>query len=77
MPIQGSNLRDVNFRLRFFILVFMGLIAVASVFYWRNQTLRNAEYVSIPTHRDDLNKYEELHSKNFQIEVQDSSPTVK
>lgn len=77
MGIQGTGLKDSNIRLRFFVLVLMGIMAFGSVIYWRNKTLTNAEYVDIPTHTRVSRAKSELRSANFQLDIQDSSPTVK
>jgi hypothetical protein len=76
MGIQGSNLKSTNNQLRFYLIIFGGLIAFGSVFYWRQQTLKQAEYVDLPQPHT-RRAQGELRSENFQLEVQDSSPTAQ
>ena len=79
MQIQGTNLSDKNIRLRFLLIVFMGIIAFGAVLYWRNITLSNAEYVHIDTQHDPAKHVNSgaLRSANYQIEVEDASPSVR
>lgn len=77
MGIQGTGLKDSNVRLRFFSLIFMGIAALSAVIYWRSKTLEQAEYVEIPTHYGVGSSEGEMKSTNFQIDVQDTSPSVK
>ena len=77
MAIQGSGLKDPNVRLRFLFLIFMGIAAFASVAYWRTKTINNAEYVDLSGSHKNSALYNELHSDNYQIEVRDSSPSIK
>ncbi|HEX3099944.1 MAG TPA: hypothetical protein VHQ41_03140 [Patescibacteria group bacterium] len=76
MGIQGTGLHTSNPRLRFFFIVFVAIVAFGVTFYWRQQTLKQAEYVSFPDHNSRALQAE-LHSKNYQIDVQDASPTAK
>ena len=76
MGIQGSGLQDKNVRLRFFIYVFMGVIALSSVLYWRSQLLVTSEYVEISKHDFKKSSSDNLRSKNFEIETIETSPSV-
>lgn len=76
MGIQGTNLKSGNPRLRYLLIFFGGLIAFAAVFYWRQQTIKQAEYVDMTIPKSAVSKGE-LRSKNFQIDVEDASPTAK
>ena len=51
MGITGSAVYDGNFRLRFCIIMIMGIMAFGSVMYWRSQLLLSSEYVDIPVAR--------------------------
>jgi hypothetical protein len=44
----GSRVGDINFRFRFFLIFFCGLIAAGSIVYWRSRLLVSQEYVSFP-----------------------------
>lgn len=79
MMIQGTGLSDKNIRLRFFVIVFMGIIALGATIYWRNVTISNSEYVHIDTQYDPAKriKSDALRSANYQIEVEDASPSVR
>jgi len=46
--ITGSDVRDPNFRLRFFVIIFMGVMAFGAVLFWRSKLLLSQEYVDIP-----------------------------
>lgn len=76
MKNQTSKLTISNARTRLFLLILAGLIAFAAIFYWRQQTLKQAEYINLQTKQTEQVQAE-LKSKNFQIQVQDSSPTAK
>ncbi len=76
MGIQGTGLKTKNDRLRFFAIIFGGIIAFGAIFYWRQQTFKQSEYVAFPM-RDRQGIAAELKSENFQLEVQDSSPTAR
>jgi hypothetical protein len=78
MKLVGTGVGIANFRLRFFILVFMGIMALGSVLYWRKIEISTAEYVYIPTQYDNsADNPDTLKSKNFQIEVKDTSPSAQ
>ena len=57
----------------------MGIIAFGAILYWRNVTLSNAEYVHIDTQHDPAKHVNSgaLRSANYQIEVEDASPSVR
>ncbi len=76
MGIQGTNLTGSNPRFRFFGFVLVTVVAFGVMFYWRQQTIKQAEYIAFPENNyDKVNA--ELRSKNYQLEVQDSSPTAQ
>ncbi len=77
MGFAGSSISTPNSRIRFFLITFVGIIAFASILYWRQQTLVSADYVEFPTHQTKSKKGSELRSKNFQIDTEDVSPSVK
>lgn len=76
MGIQGTGLKDPNIRLRYLLIFFGGIIAFGAVFYWRQQTIQQAEYVDMTIPKSAASKGE-LRSKNYQIEVEDVSPTAR
>lgn len=55
----------------------MGAVALASVWYWRSQTLVASNYVPFPIRQASLDNNDNLRSKNYQIEVRETSPSVK
>lgn len=78
MGLAGNNIGIANFQLRFFVLVFFGIAALGSVLYWRQQTLIASTYVDIPTRsKTAASAKSDFKSKNYQIEVEESSPSVK
>jgi hypothetical protein len=48
MGMTGYAVREPNFRLRFFLIVFVGAMAFGTVMYWRSQLLLSQNYVDIP-----------------------------
>lgn len=77
MAIQGTNLSDKNVRLRFFSVVFMGIMALGAVLYWRQVELSSAEYVQIDSYRGaKKNDSGMLRSNKYQIDVEETSPSV-
>ena len=78
MGIQGSGLSDKNTRLRFFAVIFMGIIAFGAVVYWRQVTLTSAEYAEPVVTRKNFSKSQEaLRSANYELDVIETSPSVK
>jgi hypothetical protein len=80
MGLQGTGLQDKNVRLRFFIYIFMGVVALGSVLYWRTTLLVVSEYdqiVPAPKAANRTDDTDKIKSKNYQIESFDVSPTVK
>ncbi len=77
MGIGSSGITISNIRFRFFIIFFMGAVALASVWYWRSQTLVASNYVPFPIRQASLDNNDNLRSKNYQIEVRETSPSVK
>ncbi len=80
MGLQGSGLHDKNVRLRFLVYIFMGVIALGSILYWRTQLIVVAEYdqtIPVPKATARQSSADKLKSKNYQIETFDSSPSVK
>lgn len=78
MGIQGSGLSDKNVRLRFLTYLFMGVVAFGAVLYWRSQAMVAAEYVEfdIPKHDKIRSDDGVMKSKNFQLETEETSPSI-
>jgi hypothetical protein len=74
MGIQGTSLKSGNGRLRMLIIILIGILGFGAVLIWRTKTYEQAEK-STNSYQSQLNS--ELRSKNYQIEVQDSSPVVQ
>ncbi len=78
MSIAGTKIRISNPRLPFFLIVFFGIMAFGSVLYWRQQLMRSSSYAGMPLLvRTSTEDPDALRSKNYQIEVTDTSPSVK
>ena len=77
MGIQGSGLSDKNTRLRFFGLVFMGIIAFGAVLYWRHAALTTAEYAEPPISHQANGGSGDLRSANYELDVIETSQSVK
>lgn len=61
--LYGWGVKDSNFRLRFFSIVFMGLMAFGAVLYWRSQLLLSSEYVDVP-----MAKHLSRHQMELELE---------
>lgn len=46
--LLGTRVTDTNLRLRMFLIFFGGMIALASVLFWKEQAVISAEYVDFP-----------------------------
>jgi len=46
--LTGYAVKDPNYVLRFAIIIFMGVIAVGSVLFWRSETLMASDYQEFP-----------------------------
>lgn len=77
MGIQGTGLTDKNTRLRFFSLVFMGIIAFGAVLYWRHTAITTSEYAEPPIRHQAKNNTDALRSANYELDVIETSPSVK
>lgn len=62
-------------RTWFIIFIALVLLSLAIVFYWRNETLKQTRSIQQNEQSKEVNS--ELRSNNYQIEVQDSSPTAQ
>lgn len=50
--LYGYQVRDPNFRLRFLVIGFMGVLAFGSVMFWKGELLFASEYQDLPvTHQ--------------------------
>ena len=78
MGIQGTGLTDKNTRLRFFVIIFMGILAFGAVVHWRQVTLTTSEYAEpVPTRKEFSKSQEALRSANYELDVIETSPSVK
>lgn len=77
MGIQGSGLSDKNTRLRFFGFIFLGIIAFGAVLYWRQAALTAAEYAEPAPIRKGIGNSDALRSPNYELEVMETSPSVR
>jgi hypothetical protein len=63
--LYGSAVKDPNFRLRFFLIVFAGVITWGAVNFWKGELLFAAEYQEFPvTHEQIRIKKENKEIKN-------------
>ena len=49
--LGGDRVSEPNLRLRLLLIFFGGLIAFASILYWRSKLLLSREYVEFPQHK--------------------------
>jgi len=49
--LGGARVADSNFRLRFCLIIFSGIVALGSILYWRSKLLVSQEYVDFPQHK--------------------------
>jgi hypothetical protein len=51
--LTGYSVKDPNYVLRLVCIVFMGVLAIGSVMFWRSQLLFASEYQEMPvTHQE-------------------------
>jgi hypothetical protein len=48
MGLLGSGVKNPNYILRFSLFVFMGILAMGAVLYWKSQLLLAADYQEFP-----------------------------
>ena len=79
MPILGSGVVDTNFRLRFCLIVFCGIIGFGVTMAWRAEVLLAADYQEMPTTHEQLKikkqneqKRKSLQEKLIQTQVEDN-----
>ncbi len=47
--MSGYGVKDPNFSLRFFLIIFSGVAAFGVILFWRSQLFISAEYQEMPT----------------------------
>lgn len=77
MALAGSNVGMANYQLRFFLIIFLGIMAFGSVLYWRQKTLEVSTYTDFPTRSRVSSKNADFKSQHYQIDVEDTSPAVE
>lgn len=50
MELAGYGVHDTDARFRMYAIVFVGIIALGSVLYWRGQLMLSSDYVELPIH---------------------------
>lgn len=65
--ILGDQVKDPNFRLRFFLIIFCGIISFGVVLAWRSIVLMTAEYQEMPQtkYQMDIKKQNEKTKQNI------------
>ncbi len=78
MGIAGTNVYAKNVRLRFLSYIFLGVIALGSLLYWKSQLYLTTEYVDLqPTKHTLRNRSGLMQSNNYQLEEVEISPSVR
>ncbi len=75
MGLLGSEVKNANVKLRFCVIVFMGVLAFGSVLFWKAQLMMSTEYEGMPvTHeqvklkKSNLLKQREMQRKLIETE---------
>ena len=75
MGLLGSEVRDANVKLRFCVIVFMAVLALGSVLFWKAQLMMATDYEDMPvTHeqvkvkKSNLLKQQEIQRKLMETE---------
>lgn len=71
MGLTGSEVNETNFKLRFLVIIVLGILAWGSVMYWKSQELLAAEYQDMPVTKQqlDIKKKNELKKKSLQDRI--------
>lgn len=78
MGIAGTNLYAKNIRLRFLSYIFLGVVALGSLLYWKSQLFLTTEYVDLQPTKHTLRNHPGLmQSKNYQLEEVEISPSAR
>ena len=77
--MQGSGLSDKNLRLRFLTYIFLGVAFFGVILYWKSKLFLATEYVDfdIAVKKQTNKDNGAMKSKNFQLDPEEVSPTVK
>lgn len=73
MPITGYNVGSPNYILRFCLIVFLGVISVSSVLFWRSQLLFASEYQELPVTQAQL----KIKKENVKLQKTITSKVLK
>lgn len=73
MSIAGSGVSDPNLTLRFLILVFIGIVAISAVEFWKESLFTSAEYQPLPTTHKEI----QIHKQNQQKQVANETQLLK
>lgn len=73
----GQDIKLPNERLPFFAIVFMGIMAIGSVLYWRHYALLVHELSAYNRVFSARVEPVQMQSSNYQVEFMEVSPTIK
>lgn len=73
----GQEVKLPNERLPFFMIVFMGILAIGSVLYWRHHAILAIEAGLNHNTLHPRVESVQMQSNNYQLEVIESSPVIK
>lgn len=73
----GQDITLPNQRIPFFAIVFMGILAIGSVLYWRHYAILAVEATLTSQMLNPRVESAHMQSTNYQIEFMEVSPTIK
>jgi hypothetical protein len=73
----GYQVKDPNFRLRFSLIVIMGLLAFGSILFWRGSVLFAAEYQDLPVTHEQIKIKNSNQKKQKALESKQKSSLEK
>ena len=63
MPLTGYQVREINYRILFYIIIFFAIGAFASVLYWQSEADKASDFQKIPISKNFLKK--DLNGVNY------------
>ena len=67
MALYGYRVKNPNYILRFALIIFLGVMASASVLFWKSQLLLTADYQEFPLTRQQLSAKKENQARRQKI----------
>ena len=65
MPIAGSGVSDPNLKFRFLLTVFIGIVLLSVIEFWKESLFTNSEYQAMPVTHEQILIQKENHQKQL------------